>query len=175
MLEGCVVAAAPHHERVDMRITTAPPPPRLETPPPPESLDAYWVAGHWRWDGRGYAWQPGHWVQSRPGFAWQSAWSSNEGGYWVHHPGQWVRVAPPQEPVRVVIAAPPPPPRVEVMTIAPSPVHVWISGYWGWSGARHEWVAGHWEAPRPGHFWVPGHWSRGSGGWEFAGGYWQRH
>ena len=31
----------------------------------------------------------------------------------------------------VYAPAPPPPLRTEVIPVAPSPVHVWINGYWG--------------------------------------------
>ena len=82
---------------------------------------------------------------------------------------QQARVAP------IVVNVPPPMPRVEVMPPPPGPGHVWIGGYWRWSGSRHEWVAGHWEARRDSAFWVPGHWYRSGGGWTFAGGVWQQY
>src|SRR5258708_39915275 len=54
---------------------------------------------------------------------------------------------PPGEEVVVVHDAPPPE-RVEVITVAPSPEHVWIRGYWAWRGGW-VWMPGHWERPPP--------------------------
>ena len=44
-----------------------------------------------------------------------------------------------------VVYAPsaPPPLQTEVIPVAPSPVHVWINGYWGWGGASYAWRPGH--------------------------------
>ncbi len=104
------------------------------------------------------------------------AYWDNEGGQWVYHGGAWVAInnsynsAPP-----VVINVAPPPPRIEVMTPAPSPNHVWIDGYWRWNNGRHDWVNGHWEARRDGYFWAPGHWVRNGNSWTFSGGFWQRY
>lgn len=72
------------------------------------------------------------------------------------------------------VAVAPPAPRVEVYGAAPVPGHIWINGYWNWTGRRHDWVGGHWEAPRPGYRWVPHYWSQGYGGWRLHQGYWQR-
>lgn len=74
-----------------------------------------------------------------------------------------------REPVMVA----PPPPRVEY--IGPPPVvgHLWIGGFWNWSGNRHEWVPGHWEAPRPGYGWVPHRWERDGDHWRMQGGHWE--
>jgi hypothetical protein len=75
------------------------------------------------------------------------------------------------EPVMVA----PPPPRVEVIGVAPYPGHVWIGGYWGWSGRAHHWVPGRWEAPRHGHRWEPHRWERHDRGWRERPGRWERH
>lgn len=32
---------------------------------------------------------------------------------------------------------------------APRPGHVWVAGYWHWSGMRYEWVPGRWEQEAP--------------------------
>jgi hypothetical protein len=66
----------------------------------------------------------------------------------------------------------PPAPQVEVVSVAPVPGYIWLSGYWGWNGGRHEWVPGRWEAPRPGYRYEPHHWEREGGGWRLHEGRW---
>ena len=88
-------------------------------------------------------------------------------------------VAPAYPPGDVVYApsAPPPLPP-EVITVAPSPVHVWINGYWGWGGASYAWRPGHWAMPpRPGYMWHQPRWNHGPRGWSQHGGGWgpRRH
>lgn len=68
----------------------------------------------------GYHWVPGHYVWRDGGWFWLR-------GHYVD-----VRV-PPMPPV----------PREEV-TVAPSPAHVWIHGYWSWGGGRWNWNGGRW-------------------------------
>ncbi len=80
-----------------------------------------------------------------------------------------------REPVlegEVVMAAPPAE-QVEVVTVAPSPNHVWIKGHWGWRG-RWVWEPGYWEVIRPGHRWVDGHWRLHRGGYLWVPGHWAR-
>lgn len=56
---------------------------------------------------------------------------------------------------------------------APSPVHVWITGYWGWSAGHYHWHPGYWAVPpRPGHVWHPRRWQHGPRGWHPHGGRW---
>lgn len=75
----------------------------------------------------------------------------------------------------VYTPAPPPPVQTEIVTVAPSPVHVWIGGYWAWTGSRYEWRAGHWETPpQYGYHWVPREWVQGPNGWYLRGGHWAR-
>ena len=74
------------------------------------------------------------------------------------------------QPVRL----PPPPPRHEYLGYAPAPDYVWISGYWGWGGARYEWIPGRWEAPRPGYQWMPHRWERSGDHWRQSGGRWEQ-
>ena len=64
-------------------------------------------------------------------------------------------VVAPAYPGDVVYAPSAPPPlQTEVIPVAPSPVHVWINGYWGWGGASYAWRPGHWAMPpRPGYMW----------------------
>ncbi len=79
-----------------------------------------------------------------------------------------------EQQVPVVVApAAPPAPYVETVTVAPSPVHVWVGGFWEWGGGRYVWRPGHWAAPpRPGWVWVPHRWEPGPGGWHMRPGYW---
>lgn len=74
------------------------------------------------------------------------------------------------QPVRL----PPPPPRHEYQGYPPAPEFIWISGYWGWGGARYEWIPGRWEAPRPGYLWMPHRWERDGDHWRQSGGRWEQ-
>ena len=86
-----------------------------------------------------------------------------------------IRVRAPLEPAEVVVNEAPPPERVEVVTVAPSPNHIWVRGYWSWSGRGWVWVPGRWEHRRAGHEWTPGHWQRRAHGWVWVPGHWRRH
>jgi hypothetical protein len=48
-------------------------------------------------------------------------------------------------PVATSRVVPLPPPREEVVTVAPSPSHVWVRGYWVQQGPNWVWRPGHWE------------------------------
>jgi hypothetical protein len=72
----------------------------------------------------------------------------------------------------VVIRSPPPADRAEELGAAPSGEHLWIRGYWEWSGNEYTWVRGHWEARRPLEVWSPGHWRQTAGGWVWVPGRW---
>ena len=74
----------------------------------------------------------------------------------------------------VVVRAAPPAPRYEVVGVAPVRGHVWIEGYWNWTGRQHVWVPGYWSAPQPGHYWVPHRWEPHHDGWAYKPGHWQR-
>ena len=82
--------------------------------------------------------------------------------------------APYAAPGYVVVPAPPPPPRVEVVGVAPAPGYLWISGFWGWGGARYVWHPGRWEHPRPGYIWVAPRWEPHGGAWRERPGHWRR-
>lgn len=87
---------------------------------------------------------------------------------YVHDRGPVVR--------EVVVTEAPPAPRVEVIGVAPSPRHVWISGHWAWDGrGRHyAWVNGYWEVrPREYASYTPGHWERTGNTWVYVEGYWK--
>ena len=74
----------------------------------------------------------------------------------------------------VVTDAPPPVPQVEVIGAAPSPRHIWVPGYWSWTGRRYTWMAGHWEQrPRESANYTAGHWERTPRGWVWYEGYWR--
>jgi WXXGXW repeat (2 copies) len=68
------------------------------------------------------------------------------------------------------------PPEVihEEITVAPSPLHVWIGGHWGWRHGAYAWAPGYW-APRPHYraYWTPGVWVHFGGGWRWRHGYWR--
>jgi hypothetical protein len=74
----------------------------------------------------------------------------------------------------LVVQEPPPALREEVVIgVAPSPLHVWVPGYWAWHD-RWVWVAGRWEVPpRHGAVWSPGHWQSHAHGWVWRPGHWR--
>ncbi len=74
----------------------------------------------------------------------------------------------------VVIRVAPPEPRHEVIITRPGPNHVWVPGYWRWSGREYAWVGGTWQLPpRPHAAWVPGHYRRVRGGHVWIEGRWR--
>jgi len=87
--------------------------------------------------------------------------------------------APPRPVLtEVVVRQPPPPPlREEAIITAPSPQHVWVSGYWTWNNGWI-WVSGHWElspqrlAQRL-TVWVPGQWVQNGYEWVWRPGHWE--
>jgi hypothetical protein len=46
---------------------------------------------------------------------------------------------------RTAVPGPRSPDRVEVVTVRPSPEHVWIRGRWDRRGDAWVWIEGHWE------------------------------
>jgi len=85
-------------------------------------------------------------------------------------------VVAPARPHRVAVVEVdmrPPPPRVVVVP-APRRGHVWVAGYWRWTGQRHVWVDGHWLRERRGWHWEPAHWDERRGRWYFQPGMWVR-
>jgi len=88
---------------------------------------------------------------------------------------QPVAVAPP--PGEMVVTRPeaPPPPKVEVLTVAPGPLDlwVWVPGCYEWRG-HWVWVAGRWAPlPRPHAVWMTGHWARQGDGYVWIAGRWR--
>jgi hypothetical protein len=69
-----------------------------------------------------------------------------------------------------VRVGPPPGVRTEVPTLAPSPRHQWIAGYWARRGGTNVWIAGHWALPPgPSYIWEPARWENQM----FYDGYWR--
>jgi hypothetical protein len=66
----------------------------------------------------------------------------------------------------------PPPPRDEAPTLQPGPEHVWITGYWKWTGINYEWVDGRWVKAKKGKVWVPGEWKQVGAHWAWKPGKW---
>jgi hypothetical protein len=74
----------------------------------------------------------------------------------------------------VIIRVAPPVPRHEVIITAPSLRHIWVPGYWNWSGTAYVWVPGAWQLPpRPHVHWVPGHYRARRRGWIWIPGHWR--
>jgi hypothetical protein len=61
----------------------------------------------------------------------------------------------------------------EVITPAPGPGYVWLSGHWSNQSQRWVWLSGHWEVPpSPSALWIAGHWVQGNAGWVWVDGAW---
>jgi len=68
----------------------------------------------------------------------------------------------------------PPAPMREVVVTRPTPRHVWIPGYYRWSGAGYVWAPGYWAVPpRTRTTWVPGYWAHMPDGYVWMTGYWR--
>jgi hypothetical protein len=75
---------------------------------------------------------------------------------------------------RVYFVRKPPPARVEVIGVAPSSNHVWISGHWAWKGGAYHWQKGYWmKRPRANVKWIPGHWKYTRHGYVWKAGHWR--
>lgn len=68
----------------------------------------------------------------------------------------------------------PPPLRVESPTLRPSPVHVWVPGYWKWKAVNYDWVEGRWAKAKKGREWVPGTWEQVGSRWIWKAGKWKK-
>lgn len=79
-----------------------------------------------------------------------------------------------QQPDYVVIQEAPPPIIVERRSPAPGHGHVWIDGYWNWSGQRYSWQSGHWTTPPHGRAsWVSPRYERHGHGYRHVPGHWR--
>lgn len=148
-----------------------------------------WINGHHSWINGAWVWYPGTWMlPPQPGAVyvegrWDPQTQNWVEGYWSVPPPP----PPPPAPVAVVgtttptVVAPstvivdaPPPLQTEVITVRPSPRHVWIPGYWVYRGHHHVWMAGHWALPPHAHMrWVEPRWERRGGSYVFIEGSWR--
>ncbi len=166
-------------------------------PPPPQREVIYgrpsgghvWVPGYWMWRGGRHVWVAGRWeLPPRTSLVWVPARWETRGGRYVFIEGHWreasvvVSAPPPVAQVvvaptpstQIVITAAPPALRHEVVYARPSPRHVWVPGYWGWSHGRHVWMAGHYTLPPRGHNrWEEPRWERRGGSYIFIEGRWR--
>src|ERR1044071_9676482 len=95
------------------------------------------------------------------------------GGCISHHQRTVVVREPVPATRTVVVTTEPPAPQQEIVGVAPSPEHVWVSGYWTYNHDRWAWKKGHWERrPHREAVWVAGHWDRTAGGWVWRPGHW---
>jgi hypothetical protein len=167
-LAGCIVAPRVREPRGEIVFAMREPPPeRIEVIPAPPGGEHVWLKGHWVWRRDDYEWIPGRWARLEPGFReWvPGRWEHEQRG-WLYVEGHWAEV--------VYATRQPPPVRVEVMTRAPGPEHVWVVGHWDWRRDDFEWVPGHWVRPEPGfHSWVVGRWEHEPKGWFYIEGHWR--
>ena len=74
----------------------------------------------------------------------------------------------------VFVEQAPPPMIVEQVPVAPSPLHVWVQGYYNWHDGRYVWVRGHYVTPpHRGEHWVPDGWVRTDRGYRYVPGHWR--
>ena len=69
----------------------------------------------------------------------------------------------------------PPEPIVEIIPAAPSPSHVWVSGYYGYRGNRYVWSPGFYSVPPRGRtIWYKGSYFQNRKGYHvYKRGYWK--
>jgi hypothetical protein len=66
-----------------------------------------------------------------------------------------------------------PPRQQEVITEAPSPEYVWVSGQWERTPDSWSWSAGRWvKPPFSNAYWVPGYWQHNRGQFVWQTGHW---
>ena len=66
-----------------------------------------------------------------------------------------------------------PPVQQEVITTAPSPGYVWVSGHWNRTPSTWQWNAGSWVQPPFGNaYWVPGYWQHRGGKYAWQSAHW---
>ena len=69
----------------------------------------------------------------------------------------------------------PPPVQYEVVSVAPGPGFIWVSGYWEWTGVQYAWVSGRWQRPPSGYtVWVGPRYERVRSGWRYRPGHWNK-
>src|SRR5262245_40155727 len=72
----------------------------------------------------------------------------------------------------VYVQQPPPAPIAEVRYAPPAPDHVWVDGYWDWTGADWTWTAGYYAPPRYGYAYVRPAYVYEGGQYVYRRGYW---
>lgn len=60
----------------------------------------------------------------------------------------------------------------ETMTASPGYGHVWVQGYWDWSGQRWNWRGGHWTQSQQNQVWVAPYYDYSGGRYVYRRGYW---
>jgi hypothetical protein len=80
-----------------------------------------------------------------------------------------------QQPAYVVVAEAPPAPRiVERRPPPPTQGHIWIDGYYSWSGRQYVWETGRWAVPpRANVVWIGPSYDRDQHGYRYTAGHWQ--
>ena len=66
-----------------------------------------------------------------------------------------------------------PPVQQEVITTAPAPNYVWVSGHWNRTPSTWQWNTGTWVQPPFGNaYWVPGYWQHRGGKYVWQTAHW---
>ncbi len=66
-----------------------------------------------------------------------------------------------------------PPPQQEIITEAPGPAYVWVSGRWERTAGSWSWNPGRWvKPPFSNAYWIPGYWQHNSGKFLWTKAHW---
>lgn len=66
-----------------------------------------------------------------------------------------------------------PPPQQEIITTAPAPSYVWVSGQWERTAGSWSWNPGAWvEPPLSNAYWTPGYWRHNDGQFLWTSAHW---
>ncbi len=87
-----------------------------------------------------------------------------------HHLSAQVVVEPPVvSPTYIAV----PPVQQEIITTAPAPNYVWVSGHWDRTPDTWKWKSGEWVQPPFGNaYWVPGYWQHRNGKYVWQTAHW---
>jgi hypothetical protein len=84
-----------------------------------------------------------------------------------------VREGPAPPPGYVIVHEGPPALIVERRPPPPQPGHIWIDGYWHWTGHKYNWERGHWvRPPREQMIWIGPRYERFEREWRYHPGHW---